>query len=1151
MLAIHFGPNARLQASGSHIVCRVFLDADSTWYLYKRPSSGTEEEKIANVMAQMVTYLETVYALSYANDAELAPRVILRAAGTHIDTGTGAGSLSAALTAQSGVLKPDGTSAYSSEVLYTYGSWLVQGTNPRGDGQPGFSDMCLNHLFTNRALGGVLGVAYVGTPCATGLARQNSANQYSSSGTGALNAGYSTTRTSGGAMAEWQLHRVTAHEVGHNLGSPHDCGSASAAITSCSTQGTCNPSGGGFLMYPSIANRETAISRTFSSCSQNSIAATIQSNGACFELGDPCENGGACCDNAGEVRPLGFVCGQGNPDRCEGDRVCNGGSASCPAGAILPGSCPNAIACGQTLTGSTAGNPNLFGNTAGDSIYSFVVDTTDMTVSFRLCGSSYDSYLHILSPSGNALTAIDDGVRQGNDPVASGCSTNTNPVIANWPLEPGTYGVVVDGYSSNTGNYRLEMQCERPCSATAGAWSYSDWGGWTASCGENGERRRVRQETCSATCGGACPIDATRLSTTEVDNSICCPRNVDFVYGDWSAWSSPCGQSYRTRDEICEPICGGRCNPGSQQQTNVSRGCSCPRFAYGAWSNWDADYGTATRTRVETCSATCGGECTDRQTTVEETVFTSSTTTSATVTSVTSTTTSTVTTSTLTTSTLTTSTVTFSTTSVTETTTTYTIAQMADVTRATARILDAAIVFPMDCVAGFEASPAQRSVLADAFIEAMVLGKKLAVLGVNESCGSVVATIRCSVDNSVSASEFRSRLDTALDDGLLNVWGAVNATFGNVSVVELPRTSDVDAADGEEDDGDTTYFLIVGAVALFFLLCIAAVLWVRLKRNHDKANAWQSSRKVYEKPDTLINAHGLRQYSSHNPQFALGSGRAGPIGLVPMGNDAVPLGGSTGQYDNGPQNGGNVASMLPAAHPAAVQMRGPGPSRGLVRGGAGPKPAVWTLTAFSREEALEELIEFPPKTFLIRSSDNASSGMVISVNVNGKRVDHHVVEMRGGAFFVGGKGQRKKFKSADALIQAIMATAIAPFKGPLKPVPTVVWRGSVRGSVKHRGPVKRVVSVVLQQRQTTAEESQHARRVRQSIIGSFKGNPSPGVNRDPSSSSRAGTTASVSNVQLCMHNCDRAEAEQLLMMGVSLDDPNWYLVRPKQNDFVS
>ncbi|MFA3791766.1 M12 family metallo-peptidase [Aliiglaciecola sp. SL4] len=100
----------------------------------------------------------------------------------------------------------------------------------------------LSHLFTGKDLdGGTIGIAYVGAIC----------NSYS----------VGVTQRFGSNTA-----LITAHEIGHNFGAPHDNQSGSA----------CAATNGGFLMNPSINGSDQ-----FSDCSLSQMDALV-SSGVCL-----------------------------------------------------------------------------------------------------------------------------------------------------------------------------------------------------------------------------------------------------------------------------------------------------------------------------------------------------------------------------------------------------------------------------------------------------------------------------------------------------------------------------------------------------------------------------------------------------------------------------------------------------------------------------------------------------------------------------------------------------------------------------------------------------------------------------------------------------------------------------------------------------
>ena len=106
------------------------------------------------------------------------------------------------------------------------------------------------------------------------------------------------------------------------------------------------------------------------------------------------------------------------------------------------------IQCGDTVAGDTSlPGINTIGGASSDHVYSFaVVGSVATAYRFDTCGSDFDTYLRVYDGAGVQVEACDD---------CGSCGYRT--VLDTAALAPGSYTLVVEGYSSNQGAYTLTM----------------------------------------------------------------------------------------------------------------------------------------------------------------------------------------------------------------------------------------------------------------------------------------------------------------------------------------------------------------------------------------------------------------------------------------------------------------------------------------------------------------------------------------------------------------------------------------------------------------------------------------------------------------------------------------------------------------------
>jgi hypothetical protein len=225
-------------------------------------------------------------------------------------------------------------------------------------GKKGDDGAGLWHLMTACSTDTEVGVAWLGTLCQTG-ANEQDGNEFVS-GTGVSSA----------SKTEWNL---IAHEIGHNFGAIHDCMDGCTLSSSCCpySKDTC-AAGGGFIMNPTTAEKETA----FSQCTLGNVCSFLgtgskkcvvtpdpsrttislkQCGNGIVEQGEECDPGmnatssccdpntckfingavcdptnSACCTDQCTFKAAGVVCRPSINDICDTEEVCPGNTGECP-----------------------------------------------------------------------------------------------------------------------------------------------------------------------------------------------------------------------------------------------------------------------------------------------------------------------------------------------------------------------------------------------------------------------------------------------------------------------------------------------------------------------------------------------------------------------------------------------------------------------------------------------------------------------------------------------------------------------------------------------------------------------------------------------------------------------------------------------------
>lgn len=154
-----------------------------------------------------------------------------------------------------------------------------------------------------------------------------------------------------------------------------------------------------------------------------------------------------------------------------------------------------------------------------------------------------------------------------------------------------------------------------------GPWQ--EWSECSATCGEEGVKKREKQIVQEAQCGGNCDGSSEELAC----NRQCCPKDCEFT--PWSEWgqcycAETCDEPgnrnvcHRTRSTNTVKDCGGYCDEKTSEQKCGDLCCSkdCVPAEWSEWGDCNSrceQQGAQNRTRGKDQDAKCGGQDCDDQ----------------------------------------------------------------------------------------------------------------------------------------------------------------------------------------------------------------------------------------------------------------------------------------------------------------------------------------------------------------------------------------------------------------------------------------------------------------------------------------------------------------------------------------------------------
>ncbi|WP_417238429.1 T9SS type A sorting domain-containing protein [Bizionia sp.] len=111
------------------------------------------------------------------------------------------------------------------------------------------------------------------------------------------------------------------------------------------------------------------------------------------------------------------------------------------------------ISCGDTISGSTIAATDSGNNTSNDVWYVLAGTANGEEITASLCGSDYDTYIRVFDACAGTQVAF-------NDDASGVCSPQSQVTFTSDGAT--TYYIMVEGYSSNNGNFDLAITCVPP-----------------------------------------------------------------------------------------------------------------------------------------------------------------------------------------------------------------------------------------------------------------------------------------------------------------------------------------------------------------------------------------------------------------------------------------------------------------------------------------------------------------------------------------------------------------------------------------------------------------------------------------------------------------------------------------------------------------